>query len=188
MAVPRMSQLRPGIRVNMVLKADQQSGKLTTGQISEILTRGDHPRGIKVRLSNGQVGRVQSLSASQQDSASFTSTAQTVLRHAGGFATDNTYNESRPRGGRRGHGRLAPQDDYREDPTPYESRSLADYIQFPPLPGRNASTSDTATTDELSLQTQLENEFPKLDSALIAAILADYPDAVEARPVLTSLS
>ena len=36
MAVPKMSQLRPGVRVNMVLKTDQRSGRLTTGSISEV--------------------------------------------------------------------------------------------------------------------------------------------------------
>lgn len=36
MAVPKMSQLRPGVRVNMVLKADQRSGRLTSGSISEV--------------------------------------------------------------------------------------------------------------------------------------------------------
>src|ERR1700728_1668321 len=63
MAAPRMTEIRPGIHVNIVLKADQRTGKLTSGQVSDILTRGDHPRGIKVRLTDGRIGRVQSLSS-----------------------------------------------------------------------------------------------------------------------------
>ena len=61
MAVRRMTEIRPGINVNIVLKADQRTGKLTSGQVSDILNRGDHLRGIKVRLIDGQIGRVQSL-------------------------------------------------------------------------------------------------------------------------------
>lgn len=49
-----------GQEVYIVLKKDQQSGKLTSGFVGEILTSSYyHPRGIKVRLTNGLVGRVQ---------------------------------------------------------------------------------------------------------------------------------
>lgn len=52
--------IRPGITVDIVLKADQPTGKLTRGVVAQILTsKSEHPRGIKVRLSGGQVGRVQ---------------------------------------------------------------------------------------------------------------------------------
>ncbi len=54
------SQIKPGIRVNIVLKQDQRSGKLTEGIVKEILTNSPtHPHGIKVRLTDGKVGRVQ---------------------------------------------------------------------------------------------------------------------------------
>jgi uncharacterized repeat protein (TIGR03833 family) len=50
----------PGIAVDIVLKADQRSGKLTSGIVKDILTKSaTHPHGIKVRLTDGQVGRVQ---------------------------------------------------------------------------------------------------------------------------------
>ncbi len=42
--------------------------------------------------------------------------------------------------------------------------------------------------EEPALQAQMESEFPKLDSALIAAILTDYSDAAEAKNVLSALS
>ena len=52
--------IRPGIEVDIVMKKDQRSGKLTRGTVKDILTRSaNHPHGIKVRLSGGQVGRVK---------------------------------------------------------------------------------------------------------------------------------
>ena len=54
--------IRPGTRVNIVLKADQRSGHLTQGKVEMILTRSPHhPHGIKVRLTDGQVGRVKAI-------------------------------------------------------------------------------------------------------------------------------
>lgn len=52
----------PGARVAIVLKRDQPTGKLTYGIVKDILTNsGYHPRGIKVRLEDGKIGRVQSI-------------------------------------------------------------------------------------------------------------------------------
>ena len=56
------TNIKPGLRVSIVLKIDQQSGKLTEGIVKDILTRSAvHPHGIKVRLENGQVGRVKEI-------------------------------------------------------------------------------------------------------------------------------
>ena len=53
-------QIRPGMAVLIVTKEDQRSGKLTAGVVQDILTKSPtHPHGIKVRLTNGQVGRVK---------------------------------------------------------------------------------------------------------------------------------
>ncbi len=52
--------IRPGLTVDIVLKPDQRSGKLTRGVVRDILTNSaTHPHGIKVRLESGQVGRVK---------------------------------------------------------------------------------------------------------------------------------
>ncbi len=52
--------IQPGTSVEIVLKADQRTGKLTKGIVKDILTNSStHPHGIKVRLTDGQVGRVQ---------------------------------------------------------------------------------------------------------------------------------
>ncbi len=54
--------IKTGQKVNIVLKQDQRSGKLTSGIVKNILTNSpSHPHGIKVRLQDGQVGRVQEI-------------------------------------------------------------------------------------------------------------------------------
>lgn len=56
------SQIKPGITVLIVLKQDQRTGKLTKGIVKDILTKSpNHPHGIKVRLMDGQVGRVKEI-------------------------------------------------------------------------------------------------------------------------------
>ena len=58
----RRGELRPGLRVSIVLKNDQQTGKLTEGIVKDILTKSPaHPHGIKVRLESGEVGRVKKI-------------------------------------------------------------------------------------------------------------------------------
>lgn len=52
--------IMPGITVDIVLKKDQRTGQLTRGVVKDILTNSpNHPHGIKVRLQDGQVGRVK---------------------------------------------------------------------------------------------------------------------------------
>lgn len=54
--------IHAGQVVDIVLKKDQPTGRLTRGVVKDILTRSAvHPRGIKVRLTDGQVGRVQAI-------------------------------------------------------------------------------------------------------------------------------
>ena len=56
------NEITPGLMVDIVLKADQPTGKLTRGIVADILTSASfHPRGIKVRLESGEVGRVQQI-------------------------------------------------------------------------------------------------------------------------------
>jgi uncharacterized repeat protein (TIGR03833 family) len=56
------SNIKPGLRVRIVLKKDQATGKLTEGVVKDILTNSpNHPHGIKVRLMDGQVGRVKEI-------------------------------------------------------------------------------------------------------------------------------
>ena len=62
MQLPARADLKPGLKVAIVLKEDQRTGRLTEGVVRDILTRSPHhPHGIKVRLESGEVGRVKSL-------------------------------------------------------------------------------------------------------------------------------
>ncbi|KAI1367638.1 hypothetical protein F5Y08DRAFT_50183 [Xylaria arbuscula] len=101
--VPRTHQVIPGALVNIVLKADQRTGRQVRGTVANVLTRGDHHRGIKVRLTDGRVGRVQSIPGIDGDASVQSSTAS--------YATDNPDLSSpvtpapESAGGPRGHGR-----------------------------------------------------------------------------------
>lgn len=54
--------IHSGLEVKIVLKKDQRSGKLTDGVVKDLLTKSSyHPHGIKVRLENGEVGRVKEI-------------------------------------------------------------------------------------------------------------------------------
>jgi len=56
----KRSEIQHGMKVKIVLKQNQRSGKLTKGIVKDILTNSpDHPHGIKVRLESGMVGRVK---------------------------------------------------------------------------------------------------------------------------------
>lgn len=58
------ADVKIGSEVKIVLKADQQTGKLTVGVVAKLLTNSSyHPHGIKVMLTDGQVGRVQEIIA-----------------------------------------------------------------------------------------------------------------------------
>lgn len=107
--------------------------------------------------------------------------------------TSETYNSERGLSqyhsigrGSSGRGGYALQDDYRQEATPLASRSLADYIRFPSSP--TPASASRIMNEKPTLQAQMESEYPKLDSALIAAIVADYTDPAEAKAVLSALS
>jgi len=54
--------IKPGMKVSIVLKKDQKTGTLTEGVVKDLLTKvPKHHRGIKVRLEDGQIGRVQQI-------------------------------------------------------------------------------------------------------------------------------
>ncbi len=57
------SNIKPGLKVSIVLKQDQRTGKLTEGLVKDILTNSaTHPHGIKVSLTDGKIGRVKEIS------------------------------------------------------------------------------------------------------------------------------
>jgi uncharacterized repeat protein (TIGR03833 family) len=65
-SIPKRSDLRPGLRVQIVEKQNQRTGVLSAGVVARILTKSPtHPHGIKVMLEDGRVGRVQSVEPSE---------------------------------------------------------------------------------------------------------------------------
>ena len=193
MSVPALSQLHQGLRVNIVLKADQRTGRLTSGQIADFLTRGDHPRGVKVRLADGQIGRVQSVSpflSHGNSNSTMTESRPTGQSNTTPFAPQTSHNR---------HSKI--QEDFRNDPTPADTRSLEDYIKKPTQKKKarkNAKAGDsdllaTAPSEgqeeqPIDMQHKLEKDFPTLDAALVAAIIADHPGDIDsAKEVLKDL-
>ncbi len=58
----RLMNIKQGLKVRIVLKRDQETGKLTEGVVKDILTKSPtHHHGIKVRLSSGDIGRVKEI-------------------------------------------------------------------------------------------------------------------------------
>ena len=64
LSVPTKAQIKKGSSVSIETKKDQGTGNITTGIVEEILTSSEfHPYGIKVKLTDGQIGRVKSMEA-----------------------------------------------------------------------------------------------------------------------------
>lgn len=82
--LPTTTVVVPGALVNIVLKADQPTGRTVQGAVSQLLTRGNHPRGIKVRLTDGRIGRVQSMAGT---AASAATAAEPQTQAAGNMQT-----------------------------------------------------------------------------------------------------
>lgn len=62
MAGQERQEIKAGLEVGIVLKADQRTNRITRGVVADILTKSPfHPHGIKVRLTDGQVGRVKEI-------------------------------------------------------------------------------------------------------------------------------
>ena len=127
-SVPSISQVIPGASVSIVLKKDQPTGHETQGIVQDVLTKGDHPRGIKVRLVGGLVGRVQRLggppSTQGADTTAGKSTSSSRTAASGEAAPVNRGSHF---SSKYSDVRLEPE--YPSEPPP---RSLADYIVFPP--------------------------------------------------------
>ena len=63
----KRADIKSGLRVLIVLKRNQRSGKLTEGLVKDVLTNSpNHHHGIKVRLKSGKIGRVKKIISSKQ--------------------------------------------------------------------------------------------------------------------------
>ncbi|KEZ39162.1 Uncharacterized protein SAPIO_CDS9815 [Scedosporium apiospermum] len=158
--VPTTAEVVIGAQVNIVLKADQPTGRTVTGTVGSVLTRGNHPRGIKVRLVDGRVGRVQTMargSASTEDSGTYAGQeelggslaaagdAQNILGGAL-LSVDGTANETESRPPRRGGRR---RNDEAYQPPPPQGIGLDAYIRPAKQNRRRRQESTQSSEDAL---------------------------------------
>ena len=99
MSGTQRSSIVPGTSVSVVLKCDQRSGHLTNGIVQSVLTNSaNHPRGIKVRLTSGQVGRVQHIQ-SRTHTTAFQRQPPVAVAHHSDYYGDNVDDNPRRGGG-----------------------------------------------------------------------------------------
>ena len=213
-SVPPFSALRPGVPVNIVLKQHQRTGQLTAGHVAQVLTSGDHPRGVKVRLTDGQVGRVQALNSGLPTKYPDNTEGKTGLSHSEERAFEQSVGQQFQAETRRAHfaGRGSSgakmvrglQEDVRNDPQPTEEASLFDFATVKSKKkGKGKKRAPEANEDKErtsedhmvpqqneveELQKLMEKEFPKLDAGLIAAVVSDGPQEERVREVLRAVS
>lgn len=132
--MPTVQQVVPGASVSIVLKADQPTGRETPGVVQDVLTQGNHPRGIKVRLQDGQVGRVQRMGGAA--GAASSGGAADAARPSAGRAANFTQRYTDVRY----------DDEYPEGPPP---RSLADFFPAEPEPEPAREHTSSRTQEAL---------------------------------------
>jgi uncharacterized repeat protein (TIGR03833 family) len=136
--VPSTSQVTSGGFVSIVLKADQGTDREVQGVVQDVLTSGNHPRGIKVRLQDGRVGRVQRMVSEG-----------TAMAGSEGLSGLGENGEAGGRGGGRGGGRNQRYDrgesDRRDDiEPPRPGYSLEDFLPVGhPLRTNGATREET---------------------------------------------
>jgi uncharacterized repeat protein (TIGR03833 family) len=143
MVVPRTHQVVPGAAVSIVLKADQRTGREVQGVVKDVLTRGDHHRGIKVRLTDGRIGRVQRMDDGGSGSSigpAGTDNSDAPVR--GGVDDDGTA----PPASRFSSGRPRRYRDIRSDEpleAPQDQIDLGAYIVAPKRKGKGRKSKHT---------------------------------------------
>lgn len=211
MPVTQYNQVKPGQIVSIVLKADQRTGRQVQGTVSQLLTRHNHPRGIKVKLTDGRVGRVQKIGGNMSNSntnpwADATSQgnpyASSDQQQSGlnqtYFANDSSNQHQQtsyghiPNQGSQQQGYSAPQ-----GPPPSQGVRRSDTDQLLAQQsdaGAQVETmqqyeSHARQTDDDRNQADLQKQFPNIDSSLIAAIYNERkPDMAEVRELLQELN
>lgn len=162
--VPTTRQVVPGAQVNIVLKADQPTGRTVSGAVKEVLTRGDHHRGIKVRLFDGRIGRVQSM-AGQEGSSSGTDTGVQVDPFAPADAQPVGYGR---RGGRPPRFVQDVRNDPYSPPAPEVSVGLDAYIK-PAKDKKRKGGRGGGGGGAISSETATGTSFESADDALEGA-------------------
>jgi uncharacterized repeat protein (TIGR03833 family) len=176
--VPTIQQVVVGAPVSIVLKVDQPTGREVQGFVGELLTRGNHPRGIKVRLQDGRVGRVQNMAT--EEAAKAGSEGLTGLGRNG--ETDGVRNGGEgtlSAAGRASSG--VRYGDFRvdvADQPPREELSLADYVVTKPK-GKHqlkkkalASSSGEDANPEAGFESSLQDT--PTSAAIMCPVCGDF--------------
>ncbi|KIY03647.1 uncharacterized protein Z520_00338 [Fonsecaea multimorphosa CBS 102226] len=211
MPVTQPSQLKPGQLVSIVLKADQRTGRQVQGTVSQLLTRHNHPRGIKVKLTDGRVGRVQQILTQSQPLPSsrmssnnnpwanaesqgnpYVSHASEQQNQGSAGAAQSYYQSSHP-------SQNQPQQYQHQSSTPAQGINRSDTEQLLAQQSDRAEQvehmqqyeANARQTEDDRIQAQLQKEFPNIDSSLIAAIYNERKgqgDLGEVRELLQELN
>jgi uncharacterized repeat protein (TIGR03833 family) len=209
MPVTQYSQIKPGLPVSIILKADQRTGRQVQGTVGQLLTRGNHPRGIKVKLTDGRVGRVHQIlpgrNMSQPNSnnpwADATSQGNPYESNQQQQGLNQTYfaQDSSNQHQQASYGQHQPQGGYTapSGPPPSQHLQRSDTDQL--LAGQQDAgaqyeqmqqyESQAHQTQDDKNQAELQKQFPNIDSSLIAAIYNERkPDMGEVRELLQELN
>ncbi|KAF9073125.1 hypothetical protein BDP27DRAFT_1319446 [Rhodocollybia butyracea] len=131
--VPSAHQVVTGAHVSIILKIDQPTGRQVQGTVAEILTSGDHHRGVKVRLADGRVGRVQRVVTEAEARVG----TESLSRNSGNLSTSI---------------RPALYHDFREDKAP-SGFSLADF--FPPDSSPSDEMGERSSCEQIAEHSEI---------------------------------
>ncbi|PKS09322.1 hypothetical protein jhhlp_003936 [Lomentospora prolificans] len=172
--VPTTAEVIAGARVNIVLKQDQSTGRTVAGTVRDVLTRGNHPRGIKVRLADGRVGRVQTMARGSGSNENANELPGNIAQNAGSISAGDAQGilgdalgpadgaGSRPRQRGRRH-------DDGDQPPPQQETTLAAYMRPAKQNRRRRQESTQATEQELE-----EIERPATDGAVTCPVCGTF--------------
>lgn len=214
MPITQYSQIRPGLLVSIVLKADQRTGRQVQGTVSQLLTRHNHPRGIKVKLTDGRVGRVEQILplSSPQGRSHHTMTSNNPWSNTPSQGNPFTNQQSQDNQG-------SAQSYYQSNPSsqpqsysqhPPQQHSQGQQPSYPPQGVRRSDTeqllgeqgdraeqvehlqqyeASVPQSEDDRNQAQLQKEFPNIDGSLIAALYSERTGNLgEVREMLQELN
>jgi uncharacterized repeat protein (TIGR03833 family) len=133
-SVPAFREVVPGVGVSIVLKVDQPTGRQVQGIVADVLTSGNHPHGIKVRLQDGRVGRVQQIvdtGAARTASEGLNNLGRNGESNSLGSGSRAMYHPTFNPGRRQFSDMRADPYDYDTYASSRAAPSLADYIRRP---------------------------------------------------------
>jgi len=216
MSVPSYNQISRGMEVSIILKEDQPTGRQVQGIVEDVLTQHDHPRGVKVLLMDGRVGRVQEVlnsgytsttpfSSQQHDTA--VPDPQNWQAHTSfpsGHTSSHTQHSAVPDPqSLQAHttfpsgyvsARAAQQQPPYTDFRPTTTGAFDDSPNVPPeerseqMEYLQSYENSKPVTEDDTNQATLQREFPNIDSSLIAAIYGDSKSLSTTREMLQELN